>query len=985
MNSESKDILDTKAYSHHDVESKWVKNWLEHKLFATQIRTETKKDPATKPFSMALPPPNVTGELHMGHALSGTIQDLLIRLNRMQGRDVLWQIGTDHAGIGTQIVVEKVLKKTEKIGRHQLGRDEFIKRVKNWKEEYGNKILSQMQILGFSPDWDRCRYTMDEHYSQSVKQAFKEYFEDSRIYRGKRVTNYCPKCKTSLSDLEIDKESIKGKLYHLKYPIKGKANTFIVVATTRPETMLGDTGVAVSAEDERYQEFLEANDKVMLPYANREIPIVADEHVKVEFGTGAVKVTPAHDPNDFEIAARHDLPRLITMDADAKMLPLDFIPKEIHGLDRYEAREKLLEMLEADGLLEKTTEYDKEKESHDRCHTEIEYFLTNQWYVAMQDLAKTALDTVAKDQSRFIPQRNELTFKNWLENIRDWCISRQIWWGHRIPVFYYQYEADGAKHISWFAYSGEAKELESQITSNFNQNQDELAKIQDLLALYDFEKNKLESGDSDLIASFGKSNYEEFQQRLGQINYFWQDDDVLDTWFSSALWPFETMKDDQKVFDHYYPTSALATAREIINLWVSRMIYSSQYFEKVQPFTDILIHPVVQTPDGKRMSKSKGNAIDPLEMVDLYGADASRMWYASVGIHGQQDVRFPGKFDKSKKKWSSDTLEQYRKFANKLFNASKFVIMNLDKDGGFTPKPIDELDQSKLNIADKWILSKFHQLLASLEDANSKYDTAAWAHGIYEFLWFNFCDWYIEFSKNDISEETKQILFHILEASLRALHPIMPFITEEIWQGLKHRYDTNAISSEMVNADFDSKYQESICFAKFPSARCELIKLDLDPSPVDHMVEVISAVRNARQTLGIPWTKDIKLYLDTKDNYEQASIDSGNAYIKSFTKASDFVQGSDAPKPSSSVLVGSTKLSIPLEGLVDLDKIKDSTQKKIDAVDKDIKGLESRLNSDNFVSNAPAEKVAEAKADLEKLLEKRGIYEGELANLLTTS
>lgn len=947
-------LFSDQAYSHLEVESKWTNDWCNKHIFKTQIHPETKNNPEKKPFSIALPPPNVTGELHMGHALSGTIQDLLIRRARMQGRDVLWQIGTDHAGIGTQIVVEKFLKKNEKITRYELGREKFIERTKAWKEEYGNKIVEQMKKLGFSPDWNRCRYTMDDHYAKAVQAAFKKYFDDGLIYRGKRVVNWCPKCQTSLSDLEVEQDSRKGTLYHIKYQIKD-SDKFIVVATTRPETLFGDTGVAVHPDDDRYKEFV--GKVVVLPFNKREIPVVADEHVKPEFGTGAVKVTPAHDANDFEIAQRHDLPMRLILDEKAKMLEVDDVPEWLYGLDRYEAREKTVEKLEAENFFDKVSDYDQEKDLHDRCHTEIEPYLSDQWYVNMdhdqvqKSLAKIALNTVSSSKAKFSPERYENPFKAWLENIRDWCISRQIWWGHRIPVFYYKDE-NFKKENGHYPYFVDLEHSADNLPK-----EDPVRKID--LAEYHAE-------DAD-----GKA-------------MLWQDPDVLDTWFSSALWPFETMRanmdgsSSQEVYEHFYPSNVLATAREIINLWVTRMIFSSEYFEGKEPFTDILIHPVVQTPDGKRMSKSKGNAIDPLEMVNLYGADASRMWYASVGVYGAQDVKFPGRFDKSKKQWSSDTLEQYRKFANKLFNAAKFVVMNLGDD--FKPESIDKLDPGKLNIADKWIMNKFHKLLDDLAK-HDPYDFAFWTNSVYEFLWFDFCDWYIELSKNQVTHETKQILFHILEASLRALHPLMPFITEEIWQGLKSKYDFTEIKKDVLNAGLDNEYQESICFAQYPQAS-EKFVLAEDRSPVDHMIAIISAVRNARQTLGIAWSKEINLHLNTDDNYELASINEGTSYIKSFTKAAEIVvNGAEAAKPSSIAVIDKTTLSIPLATLVDLDKIQASTKKKIESINKDLGGLENRLQSDKFMQNASPEKIQETREALEALLSKKALYEDELANL----
>lgn len=943
--AEIKVSLDAKAYEPKDVEPKWTKHWLEQNLYKAQITPGAKE--AGKVFSIALPPPNVTGELHMGHALGGTIQDVLIRYNRMQGKDVLWQIGTDHAGIGTQIVVEKFVKKEEHKNKYDYGREAFIEKIKAWKEDYGNRIIEQMKKMGFSPDYDRCRYTMDDHYAQAVKEAFVKYFNEGKIYRGKRITNWCPKCLTSLSDLEVEKQACKKKLYEIKYFIadeKGRAtDEYLVVATTRPETMFGDTAVAINPNDERFKALAAqakaspGSVKLLLPFTAKLIPLVLDEHVKTDFGTGALKVTPAHDANDYDIGKRHDLPQVICMDEHGQMLKdLSIVPEEFQGLDRYKARDAVVEALEANAQLVKISEYEQEKDEHDRCHTEIEPYLSDQWYVDMQELAKIALKTVRDDKrSQFIPERYEGMFSNWLENIQDWCISRQIWWGHRIPVFYYEHEGE----LHYFASS--------------------------------------EHDAQNLPVKDPKTGLD-----LSQLKV-WQDEDVLDTWFSSALWPFETLKSadgselTEDIFNHYYPTDVLATAREIINLWVSRMIYSSEYFEGKEPYKDILIHPVVQTPDGKRMSKSKGNAINPLDLVDLYGADASRMWYASVGVHGNQDVRFPGSFDKKSKTWSSDTIEQYRKFCNKLYNASKFVMLNLGE--GFKPEPITELDESKLSTADKWILSKFDTVLKELEADYLNYDLAAIQSKIYEFMWFNFCDWYIEFSKNDVTETTKQILFYILEASLRLLHPIMPFITEEIWQALRSAYDFSSIEDRIFHSHFDAHYTESISFAQYPGSElnCDYARA---ADEIDFIVKIISNIRNSRQTLGIAWSKPLELHLDTGDAFEKESIENCSSYIKTMVKANSIsTDASAVQKPAAASLVENTKIFIPLAGLVDIEKVKEGIQKKIDSVNKDINGLESRLNSDKFVNNAPKEKVDAVRADLEKLLAQRSTFEHELA------
>lgn len=925
-------VMSKKPYDHKEVEPKWLKTWLDNDYFKAEVNKERET------FSIALPPPNVTGELHMGHALSGTIQDVLIRYNRMKGKDVLWQIGTDHAGIGTQIVVEKDLRKKEGLGKYDIGREKFIERTMAWKDEYGNKILEQMKTLGFSPDYSRTRYTMDEHYAKAVLDTFIQYFNDGLIYRGTRLVNWCPKCLTSLSDLEIDKEACNKKLYEISYQIKD-SDEVITVATTRPETMFGDTAVAINPTDERFTSLIEkvkaepGSVLALIPFTGKEIPLVLDEHVKTDFGTGALKVTPAHDANDYEIGQRHNLEQVIIMDKKGAMMACPEVPETIqvkrvdkegnesmedftlHGADRYKARDAIVNAPEL--KLVAVKEYEQEKDLHDRCGTEIEPYLSDQWYVDMKKLANIALKAEEEKRTQFIPERYRTIFRNWLENIQDWCISRQIWWGHRIPVFYYPEGAAGA-----------------------------------------------DAKDASFIDDEGKKNfyYAAHEARDASHN---QDDDVLDTWFSSALWPFETMKDDPEIFNHYYPTSILATAREIINLWVSRMIYSSEYFEDTVPFKDILIHPVVQTPDGKRMSKSKGNAIDPLDMVEKYGADASRMWYASVGVYGTQDVRFPGKKDK-KKGWTSDTFEQFRKFANKLHNATNFVTMQLGDDFKFAG-----LDAVKAETdADAWILKKFANAIKDVNEAYEKYDLNTAQKSIYEFLWFNFCDWYIELSKNNVTENTMQILFYILETSLRALHPIMPFVTEEIWQDLKASYG--------FDTEIHSKHN-SICFADFPAAAEEFI--NLDDNNFDFVIEVIGSIRSSRQSLDIPWSKDLVLFIESDNPTELELLKSSADLIIGITKAAEINFGSGAPSPANTTLISDTKVIIPLAGLVDLDKLKNTLDNKMNKLKKDMAGLKARLDSPNFINNASPDKVEETKQQYNDLESQLQAYEKELLAL----
>ena len=921
-------------YNHAELEEKWSKEWLNKDLYKVQV------DKTKESFCIALPPPNVTGELHMGHALSGTIQDVILRFQRMQGKNVHWQIGTDHAGIGTQLVVEKDLKTKENKTKYDLGRDAFINRVKAWKDEYGVKIFDQMKLMGFSPDYSRGRYTMDDHYAHAVKESFIKYFNAGLLYRGKRIVNWCPKCLTSLSDLEIDKEECKKKLYEINYFFVD-SDKYITVATTRPETMFGDVAVAINPNDERYTELaakVKANPgsvKLKIPLSGKEIPLILDEHVKTDFGTGALKVTPAHDANDYEIGQRHKLDKVVIFDETACLLAIDEVPslitvieeigeekiaKEIslHGTDRYKARAAILKCPYLS--LKKTSEYDQEKDLHDRCGTEIEPYLSDQWYVNMKSLAELALKAEAEKRVQFKPERYNQIYRTWLDGIQDWCVSRQIWWGHQIPVFYYE------------------------VTSLEKENC--------------FEKN-------------GKF-FKYYAAHAPKDPSHLQDEDVLDTWFSSALWPFETLKfdestqkEDMDFYNHFYPTNILATAREIINLWVSRMIFSSEYFEKKEPFKDILIHPVVQTPDGKRMSKSKGNAIDPIDMIHKYGADASRMWYASVGVFGNQDVRFPGRRDKVEG-WVSDTFEQYKKFANKLYNAAKFVSMQLGDD--FVVEDINSIDKNQFNSFDKWILTKFQGVLEKENNAYNEYDLATAQKEIYDFLWFNFCDWYIEFTKHaEVTNTQKQILFYILESSLRVLQPIMPFITEEIWQAYNVKYNFSAV--------------ENLLFAEFPKANSALAFDVDDNSKVDFLISLIGNLRNTRQSLGISWQDQIDVFFSTDDELQKTTILNNIDLLKKIIKANEVKESKLEPKPSSINLLSRTKIVVPLQGIVDLDKLKTTLKSKLEKLDLQIQGLEKRLSSDNFINNASKETIDETKAQLDAHLEQKQVFESELSCL----
>jgi len=903
------------SYDFLEAEQKWLAEWLDKKIF--QVNKDLNN--GREVFSIALPPPNVTGDLHMGHALGGTIQDVLIRYHRMLGHDVHWQIGSDHAGIGTQLVVEKKLKKEEGLRKEDLGREAFLERVQAWKEQSGNQILEQMKRLGFSPDYDRSRYTMDEPYQDAVLKAFKDYYDKGLIYKGKRLTNWCPKCLTSLSDLEVEENPKTKKLYEISYKLEKPLTALseLIVATTRPETMFGDLAVAINPKDERYMELINEikktpnSIKVLIPFTNKAIPVILDEQVKLDFGTGALKVTPSHDFNDSQIGKRHALGDLNIFSEKAELLAIEEVPKEFQGLERYAAREAVVQALEANSQLLNVKEYESSESLHDRCATEIEPLLSDQWYLNMKELAQLALARVTdksladSDRTDFIPERYEDTFKAWLENIQDWCIGRQIWWGHQIPL----------------------------------------------------------EGETD----------------------------VLDTWFSSALWPFISMADDEAVLQKYYPTSVLATAREIINLWVTRMIFSSEFFRKEKAFNKVLVHPVVQTPDGKRMSKSKGNAIDPLLLVNKYGADASRMWYAQVGVFSAQDVRFPGKPIPSKdnpkeKDWECEVMEKYKRFANKLYNSAKFTCMNLAEDpsyiktGKFKVKPISSLDVSEFTVADKWILNELNQVLNQAQEAFNTYDIGKAQNLIFEFTWNLFCDWYIEFSKLQNNDEIKnQILFLVLSSSLRALQPFMPFVTEEIWQSLMPLTDVSDIKDDLFTDEYENK--PFIAFAKYPEAISNLQDLtiaDEDLKAVSFAINLISKIRNTRQSLNISWSEEITIH--TRCDMEILALVKN--YVMRMGKCKEIVFNESLPeKPLSSFILDGIEFHIPLKGLVDIEKLKETLEAKITKLNKAKVVLVGRLNSPNFIEKAPAERIEEAKAELKALEDEENLYLEELKSL----
>lgn len=857
------------AYNPAEVEAKWTKHWFDNDVFDLDINPDKPK------YSIALPPPNITGNLHMGHALNGTIQDVLIRLKRMQGYNVLWQPGTDHAGISTQIVVERMLKKEGK-NRRDLGREKFIERVWEWRNESGNTILSQYKRLGVSFNWDRLAFTMDADYVKAIYRAFVTLYKDGAIYRGNRICNWCPRCLTSLSDLEVEHEEEAGHLYLIKYPLVDGSGS-LTVATTRPETMFGDVAVAVHPEDDRYKTFVGKN--VRLPLTDREIPVIADSYVERDFGTGALKITPAHDANDWEVGQRHKLPQPAVIDAEGKLCANDFVPADLQGKDRFKVREMAVEQLGQQELLAEVQDYTHGVGHCERCHTVIEPYLSDQWYVSMKELVEPAIKAVEDDRIVFVPERYATTYLDWMRNIRDWNISRQLWWGHRIPI--------------WTCENGHEDAFEEPPTE---------------------------------CTKCGSKKLE-------------QDPDVLDTWFSSALWPFATLgwPGENRVLKEFYPTTVLSTAREIINLWVSRMIFMSFKFMKTIPFKHVLIHPVVQTPDGKRMSKSKMNAIDPLDMIAKYGADANRFLFTSMGIKGDQDVRF-----------REDRLDEYKKFSNKLWNTGRFVLAQLE---GFRPSGIDI---TKLTLADSWILHRYNTMLAVINEAYNTYDFQIVAGELHTFIWDYFCDWYLEIAKIQLAQETegktsdgqtKKVLHTIFEGLMRALHPIMPFITEELWS----QTPKNVMFEQLV----------SIMFAPYPHQDDRF----LNPASEEKMgflIRVIRTIRDMRQTFNVPASAEAEVIISVENSTELEWLEAGRGYIQRLSnKINPLNMGVSLKAPSKAAhkKVSSATIFIPLANLIDVEKTKEKLQQRIQPIEKEITKVKDNLERPGFKERAPKDKV----------------------------
>ena len=868
-------------YNSKEVEDRIYAFWQEQGLFAAKV------NPDKKPFCIVIPPPNVTGILHMGHALNNSYQDILIRLKRMQGFESLWMPGTDHAGIATQNVVERQLAK-EGIKRQDLGREKFLERTWKWKEEYGSTIIRQLKKLGSSCDWERARFTMDEEYSKAVKEVFVRLWDKGLIYQDDKIINWCPRCQTALSDEEAVHHEIEGNLYYIKYPIKLSAD-YIIVATTRPETMLGDTAVAVNPKDRRYKNLI--GQIVVLPLVEREIKIIADEFVDSKFGTGAVKVTPAHDPNDYEIGKRHNLEFLNIMRPDAV---LNANAGEYSGRDRFEAREAIIEDLKERKLLEKIEPHTHSVGHCYRCNTIVEPYLSRQWFVKMKPLAGPAIEAVKDGRIKFYPKRWTKVYLNWMENIRDWCVSRQIWWGHRIPVWY----------------------------------------------CLDCKKEAIASVEPPKVCRVCKSSNLK------------QDTDVLDTWFSSWLWPFSTFK-SQAELNYFYPTAVLVTAPEIIFFWVARMIMAGFEFMGKEPFKDVYIHGTVRDAQGKKMSKSLGNIIDPLSIIDKYGADALRFSLISITAGGQ-DVYL-----------SEQKFELGRNFANKLWNASRFSLMNLD----LTQINIDLCQffkGRKLDLPERWILSRFYSMLGSLNKALEKYRFNQAANILYEFIWHEFCDWYLELAKPALQNKNTQIaLYKVLEKTLRCLHPFMPFITEEIWQKSRITNHESRITSIMTQP--------------WPHIQKQMIDKKAERQ-MQLAIEVITAIRNMRAQMNVIPAQKVNVNVIYMDKKAGKALKEVAGYIVRLARLENFniqAAGQKATvglpiaqadelkqKKGISAIVRDIRIHLELEGLMDIGKEVERITKEISSLSASLKAKESRLKNKDFIGKAPAEIVEKEKEAL---------------------
>ena len=867
-----------KTYDPKSVEDKLYKFWVDSGFFHAEV------NPDKKPYTIVIPPPNVTGQLHMGHAFDETLQDILIRTKRMQGYEALWMPGTDHAGIATQIKVEENLRKEEGLTRYDLGREEFLKRVWAWKDKFGSRIISQLKKLGTSCDWDRERFTMDEGCSKAVREVFVNLYNKGLIYKGHRIINWCPHCATALSDAEVEYETQPGKLWHIRYPLADGSGD-LVVATTRPETFMGDTGVAVNPNDERYKHLI--GKTCILPIMNREIPIFGDEYVDMEFGTGCVKVTPCHDPNDFEMGQRHNLEQILVFNEDATV---NANGGKYEGMDRYECRKAVVKDLEEGGWLVKIEDHEHNVGTCYRCGTTVEPMTSAQWFVKMAPLAKPAMDVVNEGKTKFVPDRFSKTYLRWMENVHDWCISRQLWWGHRIPAFYCE----------------------------------------------DCGEMTVSKTDVCTCPKCGSKNIR-------------QEEDVLDTWFSSALWPFSTLgwPDKTKELEYFYPTSTLVTGYDIIFFWVARMIFSGVEHMGEAPFKTVYIHGLVRDAQGRKMSKSLGNGIDPLEVIDQYGADALRFTLATGNSPGN-DMRF-----------SDERVQASRNFCNKIWNASRFIQMNLtiDKDKA-VQLPAD------LAIEDKWILSKFNTLVADVTRNIDQYELGLAAAKLNDFIWENFCDWYIEIAKTRLQtgdENVQKVLCYVLSGAMQLLHPFMPFITETIWQALPHEGP-----SVMVSAW--PEYKDELHFAA-------------EEAQMESLMDAVRAIRNRRAEMNVPPSKKAKVLILTE---KKETFSAGAGFFPKLAYASEIelidAVPADAAKMAS-VVTGDAQIYMPMGDLIDFEAERARLGKEKSKVEADIDFVMKKLNNPKFVDKAPEKVVAAEREKAEKLREHLAKLEESIAAL----
>ena len=866
-----------KNYNPSEMEDRIYKNWLDKKYFHAEV------DRSKKPFTIVMPPPNITGQLHMGHALDNTMQDILIRYKRMQGYNALWQPGTDHAAIATEVKIIDALKK-QGIDKEDLGREGFLEKAWEWKAEYGGRIINQLKKLGSSADWDRERFTMDEGNNEAVNEVFCKLYEKGWIYKGSRIVNWCPVCQTTISDAEVEHVDQDGFFWHINYPIVGEEGRYVEIATTRPETLLGDTAVAVNPEDERYQDII--GKMLKLPLTDREIPVIADPYVDKEFGTGCVKITPAHDPNDFEVGKRHNLEEINILNDDAT---INNLGGKYAGMDRYEARKAMVADLEAEGLLVKVVPHSHSVGTHDRCKTTVEPMIKPQWFVKMSEMAKPALEAVKNGELKLIPERMNKNYYNWLENIRDWCVSRQLWWGHRIPAYYCQD-------------CGEITVSKENVCT---------------------------------CPKCGSSNMK-------------QDPDTLDTWFSSALWPFSTLGWPKKTeeMDYFFPTDVLVTGYDIIFFWVIRMVFSSIEQTGKLPFHTVLFHGLVRDDQGRKMSKSLGNGIDPLEVIDKYGADALRFTLITGNAPGN-DMRFY---------W--ERVEASRNFANKVWNASRFIMMNIEK------ADVKDVDLNTLTLSDRWILSKVNMLAKDMTENLDKFELGIAASKVYDFIWEEFCDWYIEMVKprlyND-EDETKAAALWTLKTvlinALKLLHPYMPFVTEEIFTTLQDE-------------------EESIMISSWPEFKEEW-NFEADEKAVDTIKDAVRGIRNLRAEMNVPNSKKATVYVVSEKEEIRNIFEDAKVFFATLGFASEVIVQTDKTgiaDDAVSTVIHDAVVYMPFAELVDIDKEIERLKKEQKRLEGEIKRCNGMLNNPNFVGKAPAAKIEEEKAKLEK-------YTGMLATV----